>query len=55
MQQPSSSKDSCTPATPYEAPRITELGSLHEVTLTKYRLSADGQSFTGPRIVHSSP
>ena len=43
------------PPTPYEPPRLTELGTLHEVTLTKLRNGGDGYSFTGPRIVSTSP
>jgi hypothetical protein len=42
-------------ATPYEPPRLVELGSLHSLTLRKLREGGDGFSFTGPRIVNGSP
>jgi hypothetical protein len=51
---PSGTNTSSTPP-PYEPPKVTELGTLHEVTLTKLRESTDGFSFTGPRVVKTSP
>ena len=51
---PSSSNEPRMPPIPYEPPKLTELGTLHEITLAKYLDSTDGYSFTGPRIVSTS-
>ena len=39
----------------YEPPRLVALGTLHAVTLEKFRNSTDGFSFTGPRVTNTSP
>jgi hypothetical protein len=52
---PPSSTNTPSAPPPYEPPKVTELGTLHEVTLSKLRESTDGFSFTGPRIVKTSP
>jgi hypothetical protein len=52
---PSGTTQSPLPPHVYEPPKLTELGTLHEVTLSKLRESTDGFSFTGPRIVKTSP